>query len=418
MCDLFSVQVNNLVSGMLGSIERHLRRRDYGQSVISNADFPKTKSALTAKQKELKSMGKGSKPKASTALSATDIDTLYDTNQLGSMTPASLINTLWYNNMTYFGMRSDTAHRAMMWGDAELQFDHDLNSEYVEFHERATKTRTGININDMRPCAPRMYASPEFPERCPVEVYKRYKSKRPEDYSEPTDPFYIAPVTHTKTPGPSQKWFLRQPVGINKIKELMKVMSRNAELPDNKHITNTSVRKTLVQRMTDCNVPDNLQVYVTGHKRPESLNNYRQLGNNHKKLISNLLTHNTAKAMPQATLKAPPCATLSSPPPNYTVPGYNNNLCRMPVSSTALPLAGPSSPVQNRSTLGVGIQSLSTDLALVPSQNQLTQSNTHSSLKTIFAGSTIHGNVSVTFNSTTQYGCKRRRIRVIDSDSE
>ena len=53
-----------------------------------------------------------------------------------------------------------------MLGDAELQFDHDLNSEYVEFHERATKTRTGININDMRPCAPRMYASPEFPERC------------------------------------------------------------------------------------------------------------------------------------------------------------------------------------------------------------------------------------------------------------
>ena len=54
----------------------------------------------------------------------------------------------------------------------------------------------------------------------------------------------------------------------------------------------------------------------------------------------------------------------------------------MPVSSPALPLAGPSSPVQNRSTLGVGIQSLSPDLALVPSQNQLTQSNTHSSLKT------------------------------------
>ena len=45
----FSVQVNNLVSGMLGSIERHIRRRDYGQLVISNADFPRTKGALTAK---------------------------------------------------------------------------------------------------------------------------------------------------------------------------------------------------------------------------------------------------------------------------------------------------------------------------------------------------------------------------------
>ena len=135
----FSVLVNNLVSDMLGSIERHLRRHDYGQSVISNADCPKTKGTLKAKQKELKSIGKGSKPKAFTALSAKDIDTLYDTNQLGLMTPASLINTLWYNNMTYFGMRSDTAHRAMMWGDAELQFDHDLNSEYVEFMKELLK---------------------------------------------------------------------------------------------------------------------------------------------------------------------------------------------------------------------------------------------------------------------------------------
>ena len=42
--------------------------------------------------------------------------------------------------------------------------------------------------------------------------------------------------------------------------ELMKVMSRNAELPESKRITNTSVRKTLVQRLTDCNVPDNLMM--------------------------------------------------------------------------------------------------------------------------------------------------------------
>ena len=88
----------------------------------------------------------------------------------------------------------------------------------------------------------------------------------------------------------------------------------------------------------------------------------------------------------------------------------------MQVSSPALPQAGPSSPVQNKSIFG--IPSLSPDSDLVPSPNQWTKSNTYSSLKTIFADSTIHGNVSLAFNSTTQYGCKRRHIRVIDSESK
>lgn len=164
----------------------------------------------------------GSKPKAATGLSATDIDRLYETHQLGASTPASLINTLWFNNMTYFGMRGNKEHRNMMWGDAELKFDNELNCEYLEHHERATKTRTGANIRDIRSCPPRMYATPDYPERCPVEIYKLYESKRPDDYCLPTDPFYIATITNNTTPGLDQKWFLRGPIGINKIKEMMK----------------------------------------------------------------------------------------------------------------------------------------------------------------------------------------------------
>lgn len=67
-------------------------------------------------------------------------------------------------------------------------------------------------------------------------------------------------------------------------------MAEEADLPQNKWFTNASVRKTLVQKMTDHNVPDTLQVYVTGHKSIGSLNNYRSLCDTHKMAISNILS--------------------------------------------------------------------------------------------------------------------------------
>ena len=45
----------------------------------------------------------------------------------------------------------------MLWGDLELKTD-DLGKEYIEFHERATKTRQGAT-RDVRPFPPKMFAT-------------------------------------------------------------------------------------------------------------------------------------------------------------------------------------------------------------------------------------------------------------------
>ena len=75
----------------------------------------------------------------------------------------------------------------------------------------------------------------------------------------------------------TMNWFLRAPVGRNKLNNLMKLMAKEAELPDLeiKRITNTSVRKHLCQKLLDNNIPDTQAVHITGHKNPSSLNNYR-----------------------------------------------------------------------------------------------------------------------------------------------
>ena len=61
----------------MSNAERHLRRPGYGKCIIKDSDFQRVRDALQSKWKELKSQGKGNKPKATTALSDEDIDILY-----------------------------------------------------------------------------------------------------------------------------------------------------------------------------------------------------------------------------------------------------------------------------------------------------------------------------------------------------
>ena len=65
-----------------------------------------------------------------------------------------------------------------------------------------------------------------------------------------------------------------------------------ANLPDleNKRITNSSARKRLCQTLLSNNIPDTQAIHVTGHKNPQSLNNYRELTNIQKFVMSNILS--------------------------------------------------------------------------------------------------------------------------------
>lgn len=169
-------------------------------------------------------------------------------------------------------------------------------------------------------------------------------------------------------------------------------MSKNAGLPDNKRITNTSVRKTLVQRMTDSNVPDILQVYVTGHKNIQSLNNYRTINDTQKFAISSILSKSSCKSSSLVT--------------------FSNTAQNIPRLDT--PAAATSS-----STM-VDVQPRFENAAIETQNNQVAQCSSSASashsMGSIFSGEQIYGNVTVNItNNTVQ---SRKRIRVIDSDSD
>ena len=117
----------------------------------------------------------------------------------------------------------------------------------------------------MRLTKPRVYAEMD-PTRCPVELYKFYSDHRPENCCKPTDPFYLAPLTNDKHPPLSVPWFISQPVGKNKLYNLMKTMITKTELQTDKRLTNTSARKHLCQKLLRHGVPDTHAIQVTGIK--------------------------------------------------------------------------------------------------------------------------------------------------------
>lgn len=134
----------------------------------------------------------------------------------------------------------------------------------------------------------------EVPNRCPIKIYKFYQEKRPSDFCNPDDPFYLA--THTQQCAMTHKdqWFKRQPIGVNKLGSIMKRMTTSAGIVGEKKLTNHSARKHLVQKLSENNVPANQIMQITGHKNIQSINNYSSLNEIQHRNNSSILSNPTA----------------------------------------------------------------------------------------------------------------------------
>ena len=324
---------------MVASIERYLKKKSYGFSVINSIEFAGTREVLKAKQKDLKSSGKGNKPNASRSLTDSEVDELYGKGQLGSETPEAMLNTLWFNNTTHFGMRGGKEHRDLCWGDIQLKEDISDGEaiQYLEYTERQTKTRTGENPRDIRPVKPRMYEN-ENKERCPVQLYKAFAQRRPEDCNNADCPFYLA-VNNVKERNETQAWFKRTAVGVNKLYAIMKTMAVKANLTNKENITNHSARKTMIQKLNDNQVPPTHIMQISGHKNVQSINNYSSLNSRQLQTISTIISTESQtrerSAQPMSQSDLPANCGLSSIFANSTISGnieinINNHASRKP----------------------------------------------------------------------------------------
>lgn len=148
------------LKGMFCSFNRALKKYDYGHDLNKSIYFAKTRDALTAKQVELKKLGKGNATKKAESLTDDDINAMFSSGKLGMTNPTALLHTLWFFNTVYFGLRGVTEHYQMRWGDVRLCKDGN-GTEYLLMNERNTKTRTGVNTKNNREIPQRAWSNPK-----------------------------------------------------------------------------------------------------------------------------------------------------------------------------------------------------------------------------------------------------------------
>ena len=219
--------------GFNASVERHLKKRGYSDSIITGQPFAKTLDALKSKQKQLKWLGKGNKPKDAASFDQEEIDLLFKKGVMGIHSPQALINTLWFNNCLHFGKRGGKEQRNLSWEDVVLKTDCH-GKEYLEYlTERQTKTNPGDNPLNRRQIKPRTYENLSEPdERNPISAYKFYMTKWPKETVVDGSPFYLTRdnLSNEKLALSNAKWFKPQPMGVNKLNTLMRDCAKAAGL--------------------------------------------------------------------------------------------------------------------------------------------------------------------------------------------
>lgn len=130
--------------GFVSSLERYLKEKESKINIIKDIEFEKSRQVLKSKQKQLKSLGHGNKPKAAVVLEDHHLETMYEKKVLGDHDGYSLTYSMWLICSTYFGMRTGKETHCLKWGDVKLGLDEQSGLEFIQFdRERQTKTRTG-----------------------------------------------------------------------------------------------------------------------------------------------------------------------------------------------------------------------------------------------------------------------------------
>ena len=171
-------------------------------------------------------------------------------------------------------------------------------------------------------------------DRDPVHVYKMYKETRPPSMLEQDSSFYLSvnyfkTETHASVEG--KNWFKAQPMGVNKLNNIMKDMTQAAGILGK---TNHTGRKTLAQKLQDSGVPPNQIIQITGLKNLQSVNNYSSLREKQMEIISRILS-STAKAatnvaqtennLTAQSLAEYPISSMSTTSSTLDVNSFNEN---------------------------------------------------------------------------------------------
>jgi integrase len=187
------------------------------------------------------------------------------------------------------------------------------SSEFSQIHTGEAGT---LRKTHKRAFQPKAYATGN--ERCPVRLFKKFKSHRPSEMNKVDSPFFLA-IKHKQAPD-DNTWYMKCPLGKNQIGKFPSTTAKNAALPQvsGAKVTNHSVRKTSISRLLDADMPENFVAQHSGHKSTESLQSYKSAGKKQQWQMSWVLSR--VSSLDNTTM-----STLSSPTPSFLQMCQPNN---------------------------------------------------------------------------------------------
>ena len=118
-----------------------------------------------------------------------------------------------------------------------------------------------------------------------VALLDLYLSKVPPECSTNDSKFYLQPLPFTPTG--SRPWFFSDPVGVQKIKSMVKDMCHNGGFQGN--FTNHSLRATGATTLFDAGVPEAIIQKRSGHKSTAALRMYERITPEQELAVSKIL---------------------------------------------------------------------------------------------------------------------------------
>ena len=99
---------------------------DFDIEKTSGIEFEEVAAILSLKKKDLKKKGLGNKPNAAKPVENDEIEKMWTSGAIGLKTPRSLLQLVWWNNVTHLGMRGFKEQH-----DCQLE-DFTVTDQFVE----------------------------------------------------------------------------------------------------------------------------------------------------------------------------------------------------------------------------------------------------------------------------------------------
>ncbi len=149
---------------------------------------------------------------------------------------------------------------------------------YNQIIPAGTKTRTGQEHGHKRVFQPNAYATGN--ERCPVRLFKKFKSHRPSEMNKVDSPLFLA-IKYKRAPD-DNTWYMKCPLGKNQIGKFLSTAAKNVGIPQ---VSGAKVVTTLSEKQAyrGCSTlicPRILLLNTAATKTPRVCNLTNLLGKN------------------------------------------------------------------------------------------------------------------------------------------